>query len=468
MLRPKSPPRCRGKNWEKFGRNEKIGNIMNWKNLLTQFQHRKKSFLPLIFGWILIIAVFIINILFLSPAAAAFAIFALLILAIFLFRAYGQLIALRAETEFKNREFEAVIENLREGVVAYDPNFKILSVNKAFEAMFGLRSEEVIGIKIEPGFIKNPRLRALTQVIFPTLAPAARQISEEGWPQIVDIDLEEPSLHLRTVLNRIVDKNQATIGFLKLISNLTREKEIIESKSEFISVAAHQLRTPLTGINWTFETLLSEEKDEGRTQILREGQKMAIYALKIVNDLLDVAKMEEGKFGYKFEEGDIMEVVENTIRQAKAIAKESGITLYFTADKKSYPAKFDAERLGIAFWNLLDNAIRYNTKNGSVYVSIQTLAEKPFVRISVRDTGIGIPEEEIKKLFTKFYRSEAAKQIEPNGSGLGLYITKNIIKQHGGEVGVESSLGRGTTFWFTLPLDPKFIPAKELIAGENF
>ncbi|MBI3088996.1 MAG: ATP-binding protein, partial [Candidatus Colwellbacteria bacterium] len=138
------------------------------------------------------------------------------------------------------------------------------------------------------------------------------------------------------------------------------------------------------------------------------------------------------------------------------------VELYFDKGKETtINTMIDAGRLGLAISNLLDNAIKYNVKNGTVTVKIERLTDKPYLQVSIKDNGIGIPPEEAPKLFTKFFRSENAARIETEGSGLGLYITKNIIERHGGAIWAESILGRGTTFYFTLPLDPKLIPPRE-------
>ncbi|MDO8574108.1 MAG: ATP-binding protein, partial [bacterium] len=115
----------------------------------------------------------------------------------------------------------------------------------------------------------------------------------------------------------------------------------------------------------------------------------------------------------------------------------------------------------LAISNLLDNAIKYNVKNGSVTISLLRLPDKPYLQVSIKDTGIGVPSGEVSKLFSKFFRAENAMKADTEGSGLGLYITKNIVGRHGGVIWAESIIGRGTTFYFTLPLDPKLIPQRE-------
>jgi signal transduction histidine kinase len=127
----------------------------------------------------------------------------------------------------------------------------------------------------------------------------------------------------------------------------------------------------------------------------------------------------------------------------------------------------DSKQLSIALVNILENAIRYNVQNGEVIVRVDPVPGKPFVRVSVKDTGIGIPSEAMAKLFKKFFRADNAVQSATEGSGLGLYIAKNIIQAHGGEIGAESELGRGTTMSFTLPTDPNLVP-KRNVASSGF
>jgi len=121
----------------------------------------------------------------------------------------------------------------------------------------------------------------------------------------------------------------------------------------------------------------------------------------------------------------------------------------------------------MVLFNILDNALRYNIQNGEVVVAVERLSGQPFVQVSVKDTGVGIPAGEMKKLFGKFFRAENVVKMVPEGSGLGLNIAKNIIKRHGGQIWAESEIGRGSTFYFTIPTDPSLIPPKEVVYGEE-
>jgi signal transduction histidine kinase len=210
--------------------------------------------------------------------------------------------------------------------------------------------------------------------------------------------------------------------------------------------------------------------------LAQTGGAAAKKLLKIVDDLLDAAKLEDGKFGYDFKEHDLLGFIDKLLVEAGPIAKEYNVNLFFSSGggsasggKKPVPnfLTFDEAKVGIALTNLIDNAIKYNVPNGAVTVDAKLASDPRFLQISVSDTGVGIPENDIKKLFTKFFRAENVMQFATEGSGLGLYVVKNIIMRHGGNIWVESQLHRGTTFYFTLPIDASLIPQKDLITEEE-
>ncbi|MDP1706632.1 MAG: HAMP domain-containing sensor histidine kinase [bacterium] len=361
---------------------------------------------------------------------------------------------------------QQIISGLTDGVVGYDINFQINIFNLAAEKIFNLKAQDIIGQTVTPDSLKKEGWQVLTQVIFPSLAPRLNQISEaEEWPQISDLELSDPTLSLRTILIRLPSTINRPAGFLKIIKDRTREKEILRSKSEFISVAAHQLRTPITAINWAFENLIESIKNDSKlkeaTSVAEQGHEVAQRALKIINDLLDVSKLEGGRFGFQFIETNLNYFTQTVVEGLKIIADYYKIKTYFEPLPTPCSVFIDQQKLGLAISNLIDNAIRYNNKNGEVRIAIQKENDGKFVNLIIKDTGVGIPAAEMKKLFTKFYRGSNVIQLEPNGNGLGLYITKNIIEQHGGQIEIESLIGRGTTFTIKLPLDKNLVPQKE-------
>lgn len=377
---------------------------------------------------------------------------------------HGALVKERRRAAFSSREIDEFLEHLKHGVISYDPNFAILRLNPAAEQLFGVRAAEVVGTTIEPAATRNPHLARLAKVLFPSLAPAAIELSDAGmWPQVVSIVLEDPHAEYATTLHRITDLSGNVVEFLKLIEDKTREQEILRSKTEFITVAAHQLRTPLTAMGWLIDNIASGAAPSPElTEGLQGLRELSDRTLKITNDLLDAAKIEEGKFGYSFEDADLVGIVKTVVHEASSAAKQYKIGVFFSPPARdTLLIRMDPSRIGTALANFLDNAIKYNTENGRVVVSVEDIPTQSMARVVIEDTGIGIPQEDVEKLFTKLYRGSNAAAAQPNGSGLGLYIAKNIIRRHGGEVGVESTIGRGTTMWFTLPTDPSKIPARE-------
>jgi len=269
---------------------------------------------------------------------------------------------------------------------------------------------------------------------------------------------------LRIATDRIVDASGQLLGFVKIARDRTREIQLLKSKTEFMATASHQLRTPATATHWAIEELSKQNLSPEQKPIVETALAAAAKLMKTINDMLDVSKIEEGEFGYKFENVEIISFVEDVIRGMEPVAKQLNIKLYLQKpEDKSIALSIDGQKIGIVLSNLIDNAIKYNVANGEVIVKIERVASEPYLKIGVKDSGVGIPEEDIKKLFTKFFRSENVIRFATEGSGLGLYIAKNIIERHGGKIWVESEINRGSTFYFTLPTDPKLIPQKELV-----
>jgi signal transduction histidine kinase len=407
---------------------------------------------------ILAIVLFITTPWFLSVPAAA-----ILTITIILLATETTTLTIKEKTsDFSERQFQFLIETIPDGVIIYNPEFEITSMNEHAEHIIGLKTNEVTGKSITPQSAKDPRFRTLTYILYPTLAPIVTQVSEDKWPQVVDITIEKPHLILRTILNQVYDKNGKPTRFIKIVNDRTRESEIIESKKEFLNTAAHQLRTPINAISWALENIASQTKEDETKEIALEGKQTAERSLKTINDLLDAARIESGKFGYKFKEINIVATLQKIVDRAQEVAEESGIVVSFDAPAKQViTITADQDRLAMALSNIIDNAIKYNTQNGRVILRVEELQGQEFVKILVQDTGIGIPPEEQRKVFTKFFRADNATQLAPDGTGLGLYIVRNVIKNHGGDIGVESIPDRGTTVWFTLPTNPNLVAKKE-------
>lgn len=362
-------------------------------------------------------------------------------------------------------QLRSIIASMQDGLVVYDQDFRVSLFNSSAEKLFGLKAEKILGQAIGPQQAEDPALRKLAQTLFPTLAPTMIPRSKSGeYPQVVDVSFDNPTLELRTITAPLVDDSGHVSGFMKIIRNRTHEIALARSRTEFITVASHQLRTPTTNIEWTLEALAGNANLDENSKTLLENARISARQLKtVVEDLLSISRIEEGRFGYEFVETDLVAFLQKILAEVLPQARRVGISLYFDPPPTPLPpVHIDEKKLSMAFTNLLDNAIRYNVANGSITVTVQEQPGQPYIQVAVKDTGIGVPPEDAKKLFGKFFRAENAVKSKADGSGLGLYITQNIIQSHGGTIWAESELNRGSTFFFTLPTDASLIPPKEV------
>ena len=224
------------------------------------------------------------------------------------------------------------------------------------------------------------------------------------------------------------------------------------------------MRTPLSGLSWILEILANKEIGSltlEQEKLIDDGRKAMKESLKTVEDLLNVAQIEEGRFGFQFSMTNIEKIIEDVLTKFEPVAKMDDVKLIFHRPEFGLnPFVMDPLRIKLVLEILVDNAIKYNVKNGDVRIRIDPFESKPFVLISVEDTGLGISREDLPRLFTKFFRSKAALKGQTSGIGLGLYLAKNIIDRHGGKIWAKSAIDRGSIFTFSLPIDSDYIPSQ--------
>jgi len=248
------------------------------------------------------------------------------------------------------------------------------------------------------------------------------------------------------------------LGTLIILHDITREKTIERMKTEFVSLAAHQLRTPLSAIKWTLRMLLdgdlgkiTEEQKDFIEKTYKSNERM----ITLINDLLDVTRIEEGRYLYKPVLADVEPIVQFVTNSYQEEIKKKKIRFEFKKPEEGLPKiKLDVEKIRLAIDNLIENAIRYTPAYGKVMVSLEH--KKGGIEFSVKDTGVGIPKDQQGRIFTKFFRAANVMRMATEGTGLGLFITKNIIEAHGGKIWFESEEGKGTTFYFAIPVKEEF------------
>ncbi len=260
-----------------------------------------------------------------------------------------------------------------------------------------------------------------------------------------------PSINETT--SEIKSLKEAFSGFAEKVSEAhKKDTEISRVKSDFISTAAHQLRTPLTGIRWALEALEHEHLSEEQMALVKNAVDKSHDLVAIVGTLLDISSIESGKFKYTFEPTNIEALVSEVAEDFSTLAQKTQIKLYYAKESKNIPlVRADGERIKWVLNNLIENAIRYTPAQGTVRITTELGAGFVFVR--VQDSGIGIQEKDRENIFERFYRAGNAIAKENQGNGLGLYIARTIATDHGGDLDFAANPdGIGTTFTLSLPV----------------
>ncbi len=356
---------------------------------------------------------------------------------------------LKTKREVKNKKdnilTEAIINNFTDGLMILDRDEKIVKINPQLEKTFLLKSKQIKGKDIRE-LKRNPLFFKAINLI----------LNKKGIKEVKRAEFspqEKMTIELTSV--PIVNKGEKK-GYLLMFHDISRQEFIEKLKTEFVTLSAHQLRTPLSGIKWNLKMLidgsfgkLTEEQKEFLEKTYRANERM----IKLINDLLDVTKIEEGRYLYYVKKENIIETAEEVIRSLKEKIEQKNLDFKFLKPEEKIPKlNMDKERIAICIQILLVNAITYTNPGGKVTISIKHDKNKKEILLTVKDTGIGIPKAQQKRIFTKFYRASSAIKMETTGSGLGLYIAKNTVETHKGKIWFESEEGKGSTFYFTLPV----------------
>jgi len=347
---------------------------------------------------------------------------------------------------------EALLASLGEGMVATDKSGNIIAINRMAEKMLGLKSTDVIGEKAvevivasdENGKKIPDEERSLTQVA-KGFSPITRNMiyhreNDGFFPVSV------------TVTPVILEGN--VVGSIAIFRDITKEKEIEKTREDLLSLASHQLRTPLSGTKWLIETLkrgLHGPLTAGQTEYLNEIYKINERMTTLVHDMLGVLRMEGDGAIAKNESVSTKTILNALLENLSGAAKSKQISIKLTEDS-CYTINTDSLLLRNILESFVSNAINYSQSGNEVYVRVTGKPNE--LEFAIQDFGIGIPKEEQPRIFERFYRASNAKTFDTQGSGLGLYITAMLAKKIGATLSFESAENKGSTFYVHIPLKP--------------
>lgn len=341
-------------------------------------------------------------------------------------------------TEERNK-LQAILTSMTDGVIAIDREGHILLINPMVETMFSVRQEDVMGKSVIE-VIRNYDLEKLL------LGALAGNDSFTREIQMLSPMVRTFRVHLAPLKNA-----SGPVGVVAVLRDITEIKELEQMRTDFVANVSHELRTPLTSIKGFVETLLDgaiEDKTVARhflDIINDESDRLS----RLINDILTLSRLEEKDAGVNKAPVEMAKVINNIVSILHSRIKEKNLDLRTDIADNLPVIQADQDMMGQLFINLLDNAIKYTPSGGRIRVEVQPAQQG--IKVTVSDTGIGIPGKSLPRLFERFYRVDKARSREMGGTGLGLAIVKHILEQHGGSIEVQSELGRGTAFTFYLP-----------------
>jgi two-component system phosphate regulon sensor histidine kinase PhoR len=350
----------------------------------------------------------------------------------------------------RNRS-SAILRSMVEGVAVIDAEERLVFYNRAFSEILNVDPASAEGRPLIE-VIRNSDLLSL-------IRRALR--GEEGLQTDITMGITQTqSFSITAAPVKALDvsasgraPNEKPSGAVVVLHDVTELRRLERVRQDFVANVSHEFKTPLTAIQGFAETLLAGALDdpENNRRFLEIIRNHAMRLARLTNDLLKLARIEAGKMELEFSSVGLLELIEACTETTLLKANRKEITLEITVPPQLPAVRGDAALLRDVLQNLLDNAIQYTPPRG--HISVAASAGKREAVITVTDTGIGIPLADSERIFERFYRVDAARSREAGGTGLGLSIAKHIVEAHGGKLWVESTVGQGSKFSFSLPLD---------------
>ncbi len=338
----------------------------------------------------------------------------------------------------KNEEFSGILRSMAELVIAVDPEGRILYLNPSAEKIFQVNS----GASIGKSFLEVIRQSTVSALISLALKAGA-EVSES-----IHLFLPDEKFFDAKAIPLVADMK--TRGVLLVLHDVTAVKKLEEVRKDFVANVSHELRTPLTSIQGYAETLLDGalSDDKNNREFVQTIHDQAERLSRLVNDLLDLSAIESGRKTPKSADFILKDLIAEVKNSLSPLAKKRGVKI--DADiPENLVFRADRDQIKQVLINLVDNAVKFNRKGGTVFLSASS--NESGTTLQVKDSGNGIPESDLPRIFERFYRVDKGRSREEGGTGLGLAIVKHIVEAHGGTVRVESLSGEGSTFFVHLP-----------------
>ncbi len=354
-------------------------------------------------------------------------------------------------SEAERRQIEAVLHSLRDGVLVTNSFNEIVLANERTAEILGFDVQKAVHQPIDR-MIEN---EALCRMIMDTRDSGnTRDVRHVEHSISSDPKHGEPEVAYDITLACVEDHKQSVGGVVTILHDLSREREVSQMKSDFVSKASHELRTPLASIRAYVEMLVDgeAEDEESRQEFYRIIQDETDRLGRLIDNMLNISRIEAGIVQIEREIVDIKQSIDRTVQTLDPHAREKGISLHTKPAAIDLCVEGDKDMLYQVVLNLVSNAVKYTPEGGRITISADSDNLTRSVVVTIADTGLGIPPDALPKLFDKFYRVENYKRIA-KGTGLGLSLCKHIVETvHHGQIGVESKLGMGSRFWFSIPM----------------
>lgn len=347
----------------------------------------------------------------------------------------------KVHTELRIKD-EAIASSIN-AIILADLEGNLTYANRSFLNMWGYDDKEVLGKPVAELLQEEEKALEIMEVLR----------KKKSWMgELVARGKDNSTFDVQLLVSTVADEVGEAICIMASLVDITERKRIEQMKNDFVSLASHELRTPLTSIVGYVDLILNEdvgkisaEQREFLEIISQNTQRLEA----LINDVLDIEKIESGRIKLKLEKVNLTEIIEASVNTFKVMAEDKALKLEKEIKTAQIYVLGDANRLSQVFSNLLSNAIKY-TKEGRVKVTLQT--KERFASVSVEDSGVGMSQEDQRRIFTRFFRAEDSYVRKTSGTGLGLSIAKSTIERHNGDIKIKSKLGEGSKFEVILPL----------------